>query len=38
VPQNVSPAQARRDGLQDLDRSYPATRRRPDEEVLNCSG
>jgi hypothetical protein len=34
----VSPAQARREGLEDLDRSYPAARRRADEEVLKLLG
>ncbi|HEY6887922.1 MAG TPA: hypothetical protein VI300_09090 [Solirubrobacter sp.] len=38
VPQSVSPAQARREGLEDLDRSYPAARRRADEEVLKLLG
>src|ERR1700755_2095704 len=38
VPQTVSPAQARREGLKDLDRSYPETRRRADEEVLKLLG
>jgi hypothetical protein len=38
VPQAVSPAQARREGLEDLDRSYPETRRRADEEVLKLLG
>jgi hypothetical protein len=38
VPQAVTPAQARREGLQDLDRSYPAARRRADEEVLKLLG
>ncbi len=38
VPQTVSPAQARREGLEDLDRSYPETRRRADEEVLKLLG
>jgi len=38
VPQRVSPAQARREGLEDLDRSYPAARRRADEEVLKLLG
>jgi hypothetical protein len=37
-PQTVSPAQARRDGLEDLDRSYPAARRHADEEVLKLLG
>jgi hypothetical protein len=34
----VSPAQARREGLEDLDRSYPAAERRADEEVLKLLG
>jgi hypothetical protein len=34
VPQTVTPAQARREGLADLDRSYPRSRRLADEEVL----
>ncbi|HEX3278920.1 MAG TPA: hypothetical protein VHR40_10390 [Thermoleophilaceae bacterium] len=34
VPQTVTPAQARREGLADLDRSYPASRRLADEEFL----
>jgi hypothetical protein len=34
----VSPAQARREGLADLDRSYPEARRRSDEEVLKLLG
>src|SRR4051794_7401946 len=38
VPQTVSPAQARREGLEDLDRSYPAARRKADEEVLKLLG
>ena len=38
VPQTVSPAQARREGLADLDRSYPSERRRADEEVLKLLG
>ena len=38
VPQRVTPAQARREGLEDLDRSYPAARRRADEEVLKLLG
>jgi hypothetical protein len=37
-PQTVSPAQARRDGLEDLDRTYPAARRHADEEVLKLLG
>ena len=38
VPQTVSPAQARREGLEDLDRSYPEARRKADEEVLKLLG
>src|SRR3954451_12403558 len=38
VPQTVSPAQARRQGLADLDRSYPRERRLADEEVLKLLG
>jgi hypothetical protein len=38
VPQRVSPAVARREGLDDLDRSYPEARRRADEEVLKLLG
>jgi hypothetical protein len=38
VPQNVTPDQARREGLEDLDRSYPEARRRADEEVLKLLG
>jgi hypothetical protein len=34
----VSPAQARRAGLADLDRTYPPGRRRADEEVLKLLG
>src|SRR3954462_2033815 len=34
----VSPAPARREGLQDLDRPPPAARRRADEEVLKLLG
>jgi hypothetical protein len=37
-PQTVSPAQAKRDGLEDLDRTYPAARRHADEEVLKLLG
>src|SRR6185436_8596738 len=37
-PQTVSPAQAKRDGLEDLDRNYPAARRHADEEVLELLG
>jgi hypothetical protein len=38
VPQRVSAAQARREGLEDLDRSSSAVRRRVDEEVLKLLG
>ena len=38
VPQTVTPAQARREGLADLDRSYPRARRLADEEVLKLLG
>jgi len=38
VPQRVTPARARREGLEDLDRSYPESRRRADEEVLKLLG
>ena len=38
VPARVTGAQARREGLEDLDRSYPAARRRADEEVLKLLG
>ena len=37
-PVSVSAAQARADGLEDLDRSYPPERRRADEEVLKLLG
>lgn len=37
-PVSVTPEQARRDGLADLDRSYPAARRRADEEILKLLG
>jgi len=37
-PAEVSPAQAKRDGLEDLDRSYPVAERRADEEVLKLLG
>ena len=33
-PVSVTPQQARREGLEDLDRSYPPARRRADEEIL----
>jgi hypothetical protein len=38
VPARVSATQARREGLADYDRSYPAARRRPDEAVLKRLG
>src|SRR4051794_37423753 len=38
VPQTVSRAQARREGLADLDRSYASSRRLADEEVLKLLG
>ena len=38
VPQTVTPAQAQREGLEDLDRSYPPARRAADEEVLKLLG
>ena len=38
VPQQVTPAQAQREGLEDLDRSYPPARRAADEEVLKLLG
>jgi hypothetical protein len=37
-PVSVSAAQAREEGLEDLDRSYPPERRRADEEVLKLLG
>jgi hypothetical protein len=37
-PAEVSPAQAKRDGLEDLDRSYPEAQRHADEEVLKLLG
>ena len=37
-PVAVTPEQAQREGLEDLDRSYPADRRRRDEEVLKLLG
>lgn len=37
-PQRVTPAQARREGLEELDRTYPVRRRRADEEVLKLLG
>jgi hypothetical protein len=37
-PQEVSPRQARREGLEDFDRSYPPARRHADEEVLKLLG
>lgn len=38
VPQTVTPAQAQREGLGDLDRTYPPARRAADEEVLKLLG
>ena len=37
-PAEVSPKEAQRDGLEDLDRSYPAAKRKADEEVLKLLG
>ena len=37
-PQRVSPAQARREGLADLDRAHPPARRRADEELYKLLG
>ena len=37
-PVEVTPEQARREGLEDLDRSYPEARRRADEQVLKLLG
>jgi hypothetical protein len=37
-PVSVTPAQARREGLEDLDRSYPEARRRADEQILKLLG
>jgi hypothetical protein len=37
-PQTVTPAQARKEGLADLDRTYPRARRLADEEVLKLLG
>jgi len=37
-PVEVTPAQARREGLEDLDRSYPRERRLADEEILKLLG
>jgi hypothetical protein len=37
-PERVAPEQARREGLQELDRDYPAARRRADEEILKLLG
>ena len=34
----VTPAQARKEGLEDFDRSYPVARRRADEELLKLLG
>src|SRR4051812_19079984 len=38
VPVKVSGEVARREGLEDLDRSYPASRRRADEAILRRLG
>jgi len=37
-PVRVSPEQAQRDGLRDLDRDYPEAQRRADEEILKLLG
>lgn len=37
-PRIVSPAEVRREGLAELDRTYPAARRRADEELLKLLG
>ena len=37
-PVEVTPAQARREGLEDLDRSYPRERRLADEQILKLLG
>src|SRR5918992_278220 len=37
-PVAVTPEQAQREGLEDLDRSYPEERRRVDEEILKLLG
>lgn len=37
-PVSVTPEQARREGLEDLDRTYPVARRRADEQVLKLLG
>ena len=37
-PAEVTPRQAQRDGLEDLDRTYPAAQRHVDEEVLKLLG
>jgi hypothetical protein len=37
-PVSVTPSQARREGLEDLDRSYPEARRRADEQLLQLLG
>jgi len=37
-PVAVTPEQARREGLEDLDRSYPEARRRADEQLLKLLG
>jgi hypothetical protein len=37
-PLSVTPEQARREGVEDLDRTYPVARRRADEQVLKLLG
>jgi hypothetical protein len=37
-PVSVTPEQAKREGLEDLDRAYPEARRRDDEEILKLLG
>src|SRR4051794_30103059 len=37
-PAEVSPAEGKRDGLEEPDRTYPAGRRHADEEVLKLLG
>lgn len=37
-PVSVTPEQAQREGLEDLDRTYPAARRHADEEMLKLVG
>jgi hypothetical protein len=38
VPEAVTPEQARREGVSELDREYPEQRRRTDEEILKLLG